>query len=85
MEEKRRFAVLLCAEDPEYVKETYGGYFGVFQNLLAEDGEAWDLYRVVEGDFPRTDFSVSTTGSSSPEARTTHMATTSGSGDCWVC
>ncbi|KAK1276893.1 hypothetical protein QJS04_geneDACA005748 [Acorus gramineus] len=52
MEEKRRFAVLLCAEDPEYVKETYGGYFGVFQNLLAEDGEAWDLYRVAEGDFP---------------------------------
>ncbi|KAK1316956.1 hypothetical protein QJS10_CPA05g01463 [Acorus calamus] len=52
MEEKRRFAVLLCADDSEYVKETYGGYFGVFLDLLAEEGELWDLYRVADGDFP---------------------------------
>ncbi|KAK1309858.1 hypothetical protein QJS10_CPA08g01355 [Acorus calamus] len=52
MEEKRRFAVLLCADDSEYMKETYGGYFGVFLDLLAEEGELWDLYRVADSDFP---------------------------------
>ncbi|KAK4747849.1 hypothetical protein SAY87_014435 [Trapa incisa] len=51
----RRFAVLLCAEDSEYVRETYGGYFGVFKAMLAEDedgSEAWDLFRAVSGDLP---------------------------------
>lgn len=52
MEKKRRFAVLLCAEDPEYVKNKYGGYFGVFVGMLGEEGEIWDVYRVVAGDFP---------------------------------
>lgn len=48
----KRFAVLLCAEDSEYVKKKYGGYFGVFVNLLGEEGENWDLYRVVNGEYP---------------------------------
>ncbi|KAM0028534.1 putative class I glutamine amidotransferase [Helianthus debilis subsp. tardiflorus] len=48
----KRFAVLLCAEDSDYVKKKYGGYFGVFVRMLAEDGEIWDVYRVCNGHFP---------------------------------
>lgn len=48
----KRFGVLLCAEDSEYVKTKYGGYFGVFVEMLAEEGETWDMFRVVAGQFP---------------------------------
>ncbi|KAK3016258.1 hypothetical protein RJ639_006089 [Escallonia herrerae] len=48
----KRFAVLLCAEDSEYVKKKYGGYFGVFVKMLGEEGETWDMYRVAAGEFP---------------------------------
>lgn len=48
----KKYAVLLCADDSDYVKKKYGGYFGVFVGMLAEEGETWDLYRVVAGDFP---------------------------------
>lgn len=48
----KRFGVLLCAEDSEYVKTKYGGYFGVFVEMLAEEGETWDMFRVVAGEFP---------------------------------
>lgn len=48
----KRFGVLLCAEDSEYVKTKYGGYFGVFVEMLAEQGETWDMYRVVAGELP---------------------------------
>lgn len=48
----KRFAVLLCAEDPEYVKKKHGGYFGVFVKMLGEEGEIWDSYRVTAGHFP---------------------------------
>ncbi|GAB4838400.1 hypothetical protein Ancab_027935 [Ancistrocladus abbreviatus] len=48
----KRFAVLLCAEDSEYVTKKYGGYFGVFVRMLAEDGEIWDVYRVAANEFP---------------------------------
>ncbi|CAA7393935.1 unnamed protein product [Spirodela intermedia] len=50
--EKKRFAVLLCAEDSEYVKKRYGGYFSVFVELLGEEGEVWDVYGVCQGEFP---------------------------------
>lgn len=50
-----RYAVLMCAEDSEYVKNRYGGYFGVFVNMLAEEGEEWDVFRVVSGEFPADD------------------------------
>lgn len=50
--EVKRFAVLLCAEDSEYVKLKYGGYFGVFVKMLAEEGEVWDVFRVANGEFP---------------------------------
>ncbi|XP_022952626.1 gamma-glutamyl peptidase 5-like [Cucurbita moschata] len=49
---EKRFAMLLCAEDPEYVKKKYGGYFGVFLRMLGEEGEIWDSYRVAAGHFP---------------------------------
>ncbi|XP_021776245.1 gamma-glutamyl peptidase 5-like [Chenopodium quinoa] len=49
----KRFAVLLCADDSEYVKKKYGGYFGVFVRTLGEEGESWDVYRVAENEFPK--------------------------------
>lgn len=51
----KRFAILHCAEDSEYVKKTYGGYFGVYVRMLAEEGETWEVYRVVSGEFPDDD------------------------------
>ncbi|KAL2513600.1 Class I glutamine amidotransferase-like superfamily protein [Forsythia ovata] len=48
----RKFAVLLCAEDSEYVKKIYGGYFWVFVRMLEEEGEIWDLFRVANGEIP---------------------------------
>lgn len=42
----------MCAEDSEYVKKVYGGYFGVFVRMLAEEGERWDVYKVACGEFP---------------------------------
>ncbi|QCD84191.1 GMP synthase [Vigna unguiculata] len=53
--EKMRFAVLMCAEDSEYVKQVYGGYSGVFVKMLAEEGETWDVYKVARGEFPEDD------------------------------
>ncbi|KAK3009274.1 hypothetical protein RJ639_014317, partial [Escallonia herrerae] len=44
--------LLFFAEDSEYVKKKYGGYFGVFVKMLGEEGETWDMYRVAAGDFP---------------------------------
>ena len=51
----KRFAILLCAEDSDYVKKLYGGYFGVFVRMLAEEGEIWNVYRVASGEFPKDD------------------------------
>uniref|UniRef100_A0A2P2KBY1 Uncharacterized protein LOC101215620 isoform X3 n=1 Tax=Rhizophora mucronata TaxID=61149 RepID=A0A2P2KBY1_RHIMU len=47
-----RYAVLLCAQESEYVKKQYGGYFGVFKGMLENEGETWDAYRVAAGEFP---------------------------------
>lgn len=49
---ERRYALLLAAVDSDYVKKVYGGYFNVFVAAFGEEGERWDLYRVVEGEFP---------------------------------
>ncbi|EXC04635.1 hypothetical protein L484_008566 [Morus notabilis] len=51
-EVEKRFALLLAARDSEYVKKTYGGYFNVFVAAFGEEGERWDLFRVVEREFP---------------------------------
>lgn len=49
---KKRYALLQAARDSDYVKKVYGGYFNVFVAAFAEEGETWDLFRVVEGEFP---------------------------------
>ncbi|XP_068331930.1 gamma-glutamyl peptidase 5-like [Pyrus communis] len=49
------YALLLAARDSDYVKKVYGGYFNVFVAAFGEEGERWDLYRVVEGEFPGMD------------------------------
>ena len=51
----KRFGVLLCADDSDYVKKKYGGYFGVFVEMLAEEGETWDVFRVAAGELPSDD------------------------------
>lgn len=52
-EYKRRYALLLAARDSEYVKKAYGGYFNVFVAAFGdEEDDSWDMYRVVDGEFP---------------------------------
>ncbi|KAK9100048.1 hypothetical protein Scep_023478 [Stephania cephalantha] len=53
--DQKRFALLLAAKDSDYVKKVYGGYFNVFVEAFGEEGERWDLFRVVEGEFPDMD------------------------------
>ncbi|KAL8206330.1 hypothetical protein R6Q57_009881 [Mikania cordata] len=57
IEYKRRYALLLAARDSEYVKKVYGGYFNVFVAAYGdvEEEERWDMYRVVDGEFPDMD------------------------------
>ncbi|THG15419.1 hypothetical protein TEA_005793 [Camellia sinensis var. sinensis] len=52
IEGEKRYGLLLACKDSEYVKEVYGGYFNVFVAAFGEEGERWDLFRVVEGEFP---------------------------------
>ncbi|KAF7154274.1 hypothetical protein RHSIM_Rhsim01G0021200 [Rhododendron simsii] len=49
---EKRYGLLLACKDSEYVKEVYGGYFNVFVATFGEEGERWDLFRVVDGEFP---------------------------------
>ncbi|EPS64939.1 hypothetical protein M569_09842, partial [Genlisea aurea] len=53
--EKRRYALLQAARDNEYVKKVHGGYLNVFMTAMGEDGDTWDLFRVVDGEFPEDD------------------------------
>ncbi|CAN1760987.1 Gamma-glutamyl peptidase 5 [Linum perenne] len=48
----KKFGVLLCADESDYVKRNYGGYFGVFMEMLSEKGESWEVFKVVAGEFP---------------------------------
>ncbi|CAA2965154.1 gamma-glutamyl peptidase 5-like [Olea europaea subsp. europaea] len=48
----KKFAVLHCADDSDYVKKLYGGYFGIFVRMLGEEGETWDVYKVAKEEFP---------------------------------
>lgn len=52
VEGEKRFALLLAVKDSDYVKKVYGGYYNVFVEALGDEGEKWDLFRVVDGDFP---------------------------------
>ncbi|TKY71517.1 Glutamine amidotransferase [Spatholobus suberectus] len=51
----KRFALLMCGEDSEYLVKMHGGTYGIFGRVLAEEGEKWDLYKVVQGHFPEHD------------------------------
>ena len=55
LEEEKRFALLLAVKDSEYVKKMHDGYFNVFVQAFGDQGETWDLFRVVEGEFPNTE------------------------------
>lgn len=48
----KRFGLLQAAKDSDYVKKVYGGYFNVYRAAFEEEGEIWDLYRVIDGEFP---------------------------------
>lgn len=52
VEGERRYALLLAAKDSDYVRKAYGGYFNVFVEAFGEEGDRWDLFRVVDGEFP---------------------------------
>ncbi|XP_010548641.1 PREDICTED: gamma-glutamyl peptidase 5-like [Tarenaya hassleriana] len=52
VQQLRRYALFLATPDSEFVKEMYGGYFNVFVSTYGEEGDQWDLYRVVDGEFP---------------------------------
>jgi glucosinolate gamma-glutamyl hydrolase len=52
-ESAKRYALLLAARDSEYVIKMHDGYFNVFVQAFGGEGERWDLFRVVEGDFPK--------------------------------
>ncbi|KAF8102990.1 hypothetical protein N665_0189s0041 [Sinapis alba] len=52
MVEQKRFALFLATSDSEFVKKTYKGYFNVFVSTFGEEGEQWDLFRVIDGEFP---------------------------------
>ncbi|KAM7266929.1 hypothetical protein ACFE04_009095 [Oxalis oulophora] len=49
---EKRYALLMAARDSDYVKKVYGGYFEVFLAAFGEEGEKWDMFRVVDGEFP---------------------------------
>ncbi|XP_043710802.1 gamma-glutamyl peptidase 5-like [Telopea speciosissima] len=50
--ENHNYCLLLATRDSDYVKKAYGGYFDVFLEAFAEEEEEWDMFRVVDGEFP---------------------------------
>ncbi|CAN8229922.1 unnamed protein product [Cochlearia groenlandica] len=52
MVEQKRYALLLATPDSEFVIKTYGGYHNVFVSTFGDEGELWDSFRVVDGEFP---------------------------------
>ncbi|KAK4479451.1 hypothetical protein RD792_014965 [Penstemon davidsonii] len=55
IKKEKRYALLLAADDSDYVKKVYGGYFNVFVKAFENEGDKWDLFRVIEGEFPEAD------------------------------
>ncbi|KAM0952139.1 putative glutamine amidotransferase [Dioscorea sansibarensis] len=55
----KRYAVLLCAEDSEYIKKVHGGYFQVYKSFLGDCNgdhqEIWDSYKASNGELPKAD------------------------------
>ena len=52
MVDQKKFALFLATPDSEFVKKAYGGYHNVFVETFGDEGEHWDSFRVVEGEFP---------------------------------
>ncbi|KAJ3679195.1 hypothetical protein LUZ60_017206 [Juncus effusus] len=54
---QKKFCLLLAANDSDYVKKAYGGYYNVFVNAFGDkaEGEKWDCFRVINGEFPDSD------------------------------
>lgn len=52
VEGERRFALLQAAADSDYVKKVHGGYLNVFAAALGGEGERWEVFHVVGGEFP---------------------------------
>ncbi|KAK7302588.1 hypothetical protein RJT34_13480 [Clitoria ternatea] len=50
---KKRYALLMCGEDSEYLVKRHGGFYGIFGRVLGDEGEEWDLYKVVKQEFPQ--------------------------------
>ncbi|XP_020578585.1 gamma-glutamyl peptidase 3-like isoform X2 [Phalaenopsis equestris] len=50
--DRKRYALLLAVRDSDYVRTKYGGYFNVFIDVFGSENEIWDLFRVVDGEFP---------------------------------
>ncbi|KAE8791432.1 putative glutamine amidotransferase-like protein [Hordeum vulgare] len=50
----RRYALLLAVNDSDYARKAHGGYRNVFLRALrsGDPDEAWDCYRVIDGEFP---------------------------------
>ncbi|KAJ1278181.1 hypothetical protein BS78_04G059400 [Paspalum vaginatum] len=65
----RRYALLLALWDTDYARKVYGGYHNVFVAAFG-DGERWDCFRVIAGEFPAPEDLASYDGfvvSGSPE------------------
>lgn len=48
----RRYALLLALNDSDYARKVYGGYYNVFVDAFGGEGESWDCFRVIDGEFP---------------------------------
>ncbi|CAN8273415.1 unnamed protein product [Cochlearia groenlandica] len=52
MVDQKKYALFLATPDSEFVKKAYGGYHNVFVSTFGDEGEHWDSFRVVDGEFP---------------------------------
>ncbi|CAM6106196.1 unnamed protein product [Calypogeia fissa] len=47
-----RYCVLLTGHASDYTQNLYGGYGKMFVELLSDPDDKWDIYAVVDGQFP---------------------------------
>ena len=47
-----RFGILLAGHASEYVRKHYNGIASIFQQFLGEPDETWDIFRVIDSEFP---------------------------------
>ncbi|KAH9306688.1 hypothetical protein KI387_011092, partial [Taxus chinensis] len=46
------FAVLQTGYSSEYTESKYGGYAKMLENMLKDPEEVWDIFKVIDGNFP---------------------------------